>query len=182
MILIGLTGRAGSGKDTVADYLVQRHGFTKLSFAAPLKAGLNAMFGFTPEQWNDREWKERVIPELGVSPRYLAQTLGTEWGRELVKQDLWPSLTMAIAKQYEKVVIADVRFENEAAAVSKNGGYVLSILRPDARSVNPHQSELPLNDSSVDAYVANVDSFRRLFEAVTANLNHLMGGTSWQAH
>src|SRR5690348_6899955 len=87
--LIGLTGKAGSGKDTIADRLVVNKGFTKLAFAAPMKEALNKLFGFDPSDWYDREWKETPLPGIGKSPRQLAQTLGTEWGRDTINPNLW---------------------------------------------------------------------------------------------
>lgn len=140
-MIIGIAGKAGSGKDTVADFLVQEHGYVKYSWAAPIKAALAAM-GF-PEP-ADRDLKEAIIPELGVSWRHLAQTLGTEWGRKLAHPDLW--LILAARHMTERTVIADVRFENEAAMVRENGGVILHMTgrQADLGAAASHASEAGL--------------------------------------
>lgn len=170
--VIGLAGKAGAGKDTVADHLVLNHGYVKYSLAAALKAGLNAMFGFTPEQWNDREWKETVIPWLGKSPRQLAQTLGTEWGRNAVRDDLWLLLAQRFIEQSDqRVVIADVRFENEAMLVRNLGGKVWQIQRPDVAAVATHASEKPLAPWFIDTHVFNDSGYVDLFDQVDKHLS-----------
>lgn len=142
--LIGLTGPAGSGKTEVANFLSNTRGFEQHMLAGPLKAGLCAMFGWTMDQWEDREWKERVIPGLGFSPRRAAQTLGTEWGRGL-NQDLW---LLVAAMRWAKVpetaaglIVTDVRFDNEAEWVRASGGEVWRIERPGLAPVEAHSSE-----------------------------------------
>ncbi len=162
-MIIGLTGKAGTGKDTAADYLVNRHGFAKLSFATALKRGLNAMFGFSMKQWDDREWKETVLHEIGKSPRQLAQTLGTEWGRQLVKQDLWPSLAMAEAIGMTNAVLTDVRFDNEGEAVLEAGGYVLQLERT-VEAVAEHSSEKGIRSQLVWQVVPNNGSVHDLYD------------------
>jgi len=92
MRLIGLTGPAGSGKDTVARLLCEQHGFVQIAFADPLRAMLKAGLGLTDEHFNNREDKEAPLEWLGKSPRQLLQTLGTEWGRRQVHPHLWLEL------------------------------------------------------------------------------------------
>ena len=89
MQLIGLTGPAGCGKDTIANFLMETHGFVQIALADPLRDGLKAMLGVTDEQLHRRDLKEAPIDWIGRSPRELLQTLGTEWGREHVAADLW---------------------------------------------------------------------------------------------
>lgn len=122
MRIIGITGKAGSGKDTVADWLVRNQGYIKLSWAEPLKAALAAM-GF-PEPIN-RSDKEKQIEGFDFSWRQAAQTLGTEWGRAL-DPNIWVKIaTQRMRRAGDKYVIADVRFENEAAAIRAAGGKML---------------------------------------------------------
>jgi len=174
-MIIGLTGKAGTGKDTAADYLVNRHGFAKLSFATALKRGLNAMFGFSMKQWDDREWKETVLPELGKSPRQLAQTLGTEWGRQLVKQDLWPSLAMAEAVGMTNAVLTDVRFDNEAHAVNNEHGYVIRIER-NVQAVAEHSSETGISAHLVADTIINNGSVHDMYDQLDIILFKFQGG------
>lgn len=68
MQLIGLTGRAGCGKDTVARFLCEAHGFVQIALADPLRDGLKAMLGVTDEQLHRRDLKEAPIDWIGRSP------------------------------------------------------------------------------------------------------------------
>jgi len=122
--LVGFAGRAGSGKTTAAKELIQR-GFTRWSFAGPLKAGMVAM-GF-PEP-PTQELKEQLIPGFEFSWRDAAQKLGTEWGRAL-DTDLWVKLAeFELLKLGEgNFVFDDVRFENEAAMIRRLGGHIVHL-------------------------------------------------------
>lgn len=170
--LIGITGKAGSGKDTLADFLSPWS--VKYSFARPLKLALNAMFGWTMEQWDDREWKETVLPWLGKSPRQLAQTMGTEWGRELVHPEVWTLLARRafefhLKRSEQAFVIPDCRFDNEARLIQELGGVVIQVVRPGIGEVSAHKSELGIsrqfisvdiiNDASIPQYLADAAQF-----------------------
>lgn len=139
--LIGITGLAGAGKDTIADYFVAK-GYVRYSLADAIKHGLNAMFGWTMEHWADREWKETVIPKYNRSPRQMAQTLGTDWGRKHVDEDLWLILARDyIAASAKPVVIPDVRFDNEARFIHQLGGELIRVVREGVAPVAVHASE-----------------------------------------
>lgn len=166
--IVGLAGAAGAGKDTAADILCQ-HGFMRYAFAKPLKAALNAMFGWAGFEWNLREWKETPLRDIGKSPRQMAQTLGTEWGRMLVNQDLWLLLAKREIELVRRmgvcgIVLTDCRFENEAQFVRNMGGKVIRIERPGIGAVSEHVSEKQLPDGLVDALIVNdstIESFQR---------------------
>lgn len=156
--LVGITGKAGSGKDTLA-YMM---GFERYAFAMPLKAGLTAM-GF-PEP--ERKLKETVIPGFKFSWREAAQKLGTEWGRGL-QGDIW--LAMAerarMACPAGVLVITDVRFHNEADWVRDHGllvhveGRQSSIVDPQQQM---HASEMGLPHHDDDWVVPNQGSLNDL--------------------
>lgn len=169
--LIAITGKAGCGKDTLGAYLMKEHGYAKYNFAKPLYDAVNTMFGWHIAQWADREWKERVIPELGASPRRLLQTMGTEWGRELINPDIWVYLAGQAWTHHCRVydppalVITDLRFDNEAEWVLQEGGTIVEVVRPAARDIKEaaHPSELGIargfervvvhNDSDIPSYL-----------------------------
>lgn len=120
MNIIGITGKAGSGKDTVADLLVRDHGFVKVALADPLKRICKEVFGFTDEQlWGPSE--KRNAPDLRfprhngdlntpakslaqwplyLTPRHALQQLGTEWGRHCYP-NVWVDYALRIAKELE---------------------------------------------------------------------------------
>ncbi len=132
-MLIGVTGRARVGKDTFGQYLVEEYGFEQAYFAKALKDMLTAL-GFAEKNYQTTEEKEAVIPDLSRSYRYLAQTLGTEWGRNMVHPDIWLimmerkwSKLRALNGYFAKMVITDVRFENEANWVRNAGGVIVHV-------------------------------------------------------
>jgi hypothetical protein len=156
--IIGLTGKAGSGKDTAATLLQAQTGALRYALATPLKEALNAIFRWPAHYWDDREWKEAEIPGLGKSPRQMAQTLGTEWGRGCVNPGLWLHIAeQRISRLQENsrwpVIITDIRFANEARFIQQRGGVVVEIIRPDVGEVSTHISEA--RDFAVDMEVRN---------------------------
>lgn len=170
MKLIGLTGRAGCGKDTVADHLESKRRFRRESFAAPLYAGLAAMTGYSIGYLQNRERKEDSLPHVGRSPRYLLQTLGTEWGRNLVHTDLWLLLAeqrvIRLRDLNCDVVITDVRFENEATWLRNMGGELWHIHRPGIKPVRRHTSEAGILPAGVDRGLLNDRTIADLIERV----------------
>src|SRR5690606_32540033 len=85
--IIGLAGPAGSGKSTVAAILRSRHAYCELPFAKRIKDALANLLEIAPFELERH--KEEPLPWLGVSPRYMMQTLGTEWGRTMIHPDIW---------------------------------------------------------------------------------------------
>ncbi len=169
--VIAISGAAGAGKDTAGQLLQKRYGYGMALFAGPLKNGLCAMFGWNLAQLEDREWKERVIPDIGKSPRQMMQTLGTEWGRQLVNPDLWMLLAerqiaSAEACGLPGIVFTDCRFPNEAELVHKHGGVVLKIERPGVGAVAAHSSEAGLPHNLIDGTVYNKGCFGDLDTAL----------------
>ena len=172
-MLVGLCGLAGSGKDTVAEILSRQNDFVTISFAGPIYKAISDITGLTPRELKDRDIKEQPIPWLGKSPRVLLQTLGTEWGREMVSDDIWIKIALRRAAQYEGsrwgVVITDVRFDNEAEAIRAAGGQVWRVERPGAGLEGPaagHSSEAGISEHLVDRVVWNAGDLDDLKAAV----------------
>lgn len=167
MLIIGLTGRAGCGKDTAGEILRNNHGFSTTALAFPIKAMICTLMGVSMEKWQDRVWKETPHPALGgKSPRYAAQTLGTEWGRDQMGNDFWVNSCIAkvYAEELQFVAITDVRFDNEAQRVRDTGGYVIQILRPEGGEIKEtnHASEAGVRDGLIDYKVENAGSIQDL--------------------
>jgi hypothetical protein len=152
--LIGLAGPAGSGKDTVALVLESEYGYWRYAFAKPLKEALSAMGIVEP---TNREDKELRLIGKDYSYRTAAQTLGTEWARNL-DPEFWLSLATANTKGRKLVVVSDVRFTNEADWIRNNGGEVWHIA---GRSINlvgstkSHRSEVRLRRYPFDIVIDN---------------------------
>jgi hypothetical protein len=144
--IIGLCGAAGAGKDTVREMLEREHDYRGMAFADPIRTMLGALLahaGMGPSWMEQRELKERAIPTLGVSYRELAQTLGTEWGRQL-HPDFWLRVATLFVEDWTpdtRFVLSDVRFANEAAWVRQHGGEIWRIERAGLRPVRDHISE-----------------------------------------
>jgi nucleoside-triphosphatase THEP1 len=150
--LIALTGAKGVGKSTYAKFLAGENG-TVLSFATPIKHMLRLLVGHE-YVFGDKKNEET---HLGVTGRVLLQTLGTEWGRQTIDQDIWVKamkriLTDAMFDEYHPIVIDDLRFENEAKMIREFNGEVWHIDR---------KNFTPSNDNHISE--AGVKSFDRKF-------------------
>lgn len=142
-MIIGVVGFIGSGKGTVADILVNKYNFHKLSFADTVKDATAAIFGWprsllegdTEESRNWREAKDEWWSEkfgYDISPRLALQMMGTEAGRDVFHPDLWIHSLERKMEMYPNVVIADVRFPNEIKFIQSKGGFVIRVKRgPD---------------------------------------------------
>jgi hypothetical protein len=141
-MIIGICGWIGSGKDTVADYLVNFHEFRRESFASTLKDAVSSVFGWdrtllegrTKEarEWReqvDQWWAERLaMPTL--TPRWVLQYWGTEVCRRAFHDDIWiASLENKLRTSKDNVVISDCRFPNEIASIKRAGGRVIWVKR-----------------------------------------------------
>lgn len=141
--IIAFTGLAGAGKSTAAMHLVKHRGFERVRFAGPLKAMMAAL-GLTHEQIEGSEKETPCALLDGKTPRWAMQTLGTEWGRNLIAQDLWINAWKAAVARMPSntsIVVDDCRFPNEAEAVCSAGGICVRIERPGAGTASVHASE-----------------------------------------
>lgn len=143
--LLGITGRMGSGKTTASQVLVDR-GWINIKMAGPLKDMARAI-GLT-DRHIEGDLKEVPCDLLcGRTPRHAMQTLGTEWGRDMIAPHVWTNIARtrivdAMASGLS-VVVDDIRFQNEADLIRDLGGMVLRIVRPDI-AMQSHQSEADL--------------------------------------
>lgn len=185
--IIGLYAPApGSGKSSVAGYLNLEANYTILPFADSVKAMVASLllnFGYDEEEAT--QWvymrKGDVLPELGVTIRHLQQTLGTDWGRNLIHEDIW---LRSWASRYNDlivedpttlVVVDDIRFPNEAdflRAINPEA-QIVQVVRPSVtppESVMSHASEGALRDYVFDYTINNDGDLSDLFNAVTRYL------------
>ena len=178
--IIGLTGLAGTGKDTVRDIL-EEHDFVGFAFADPIRSMIRELLcsaNIDPACMDERERKELPIAQLSsdgkpVSYRMLAQTLGTEWARG-IQPDFW----LRIAQSYmdgirsmtfgemPNFVVSDVRFPNEADWVRVQGGVIWHIVRPGVAPVREHASETEVASIDCDQLIANIGDIAALRSTV----------------
>jgi hypothetical protein len=141
-MIIGICGFIGSGKDTVADYLVNFHEFRRESFANTLKDAVAAVFGWDRTLLEGRtkearEWREQVDPWWAerlamptLTPRWVLQYWGTEVCRRAFHDDIWiASLENKIRNSKDNVVISDCRFPNEISSIRSAGGTIVWVQR-----------------------------------------------------
>jgi len=141
-MIIGVCGFIGSGKDTIADYLVNFHEFRRESFANTLKDAVASVFGWDRTMLEGRtkearEWREQVdswwaerlsMPTL--TPRWVLQYWGTEVCRKSFHDDIWiASLENKLRNSKDNIVISDCRFPNEIASIKNAGGIVVRVVR-----------------------------------------------------
>jgi hypothetical protein len=169
--VIGITGLAGSGKTTAAGFF-EEHDFKRLSFAAPLKEMLRVLTPCVDKQASPEELG-------GVSVREALQSLGTDWARKTLGDDVWVrNMTGRIRRHaiecphLRGFVIDDVRFDNEARMVHELGGLVVEIRR-DGLERMAHVSEAGLSepiDFSFDNNSSPDDLGRRLISETAFSL------------
>ncbi|MEM5878096.1 MAG: hypothetical protein QXF12_04410 [Candidatus Aenigmatarchaeota archaeon] len=181
-MIISLSGPRGSGKSTVATYLVEKYGFVEETFAKPLKDFLSSLFlwdremmeGKSEEMRKRREekdswWSERLnIPDF--SPRKAMIMIGTEIMRNHFCENIWIlSLERRLAsyKNEKNIVITDCRFKNELKFLKSIGAFTIFIEREKStKEILSHISERDLIDNEFDFRIRNNDTLEYLFYQV----------------
>lgn len=160
--VVGIAGRAGSGKDTFADLfcnLIEGRSFIKVAFADPIKEML-AVIGVDDVD----KYKLKKHPILGVTSRVMMQTLGTEWGRDTIYENIWVDIAKQKGLGKDILVISDVRFQNEADFVRDNGILIHIVNRGGIDS--QHYSESGIEAIGVDIVVDNSSDIKSLEQSV----------------
>ena len=168
--LIGLTGRARSGKDTVGSMLSKMYEAKAVAFADHIRNMLRAI-GLSDIHFNDPTLKEVEMSPFGKSPRQMMQTLGTEWGRNLINEKIWLILAAErineIHDDGNHAVVTDVRFNNEAEMIRNMGGVIWHIHRPGQLiASSTHKSEAGVEFTFGDIRIDNNGTLDDLLEQV----------------
>lgn len=182
LCIVGLSGKAGSGKNTMADSGAF-NGYTQLAFASPIKKITKTMFHLEDKHLYDNVVKEQIILDdngnpkwhiqgVPASPRLMFQWIGTILRSEVASDYFLKSMHEEIKKEikkklnthylwrpkYIKIVITDVRFPNEAEFIRKLGGSIIKIERPSiitTTKLTEHESEKDLPANLVDCVICN---------------------------
>ena len=171
-MIIGLSGYAQSGKDTVAKILVEEYGFTRIAFADKIK---ELLYEMNP-RFNDRQLQQWVdlqgwdatkeIPEV----RMMLQNLGVG-ARKIIGELVWVKLAIMRLDSDKNYVVTDVRFTNEADWIKEvYGGHIWRVERPGVKPVNDHVSESELNAWNFDELIYNAGSLEDLAEIVRSSM------------
>jgi dephospho-CoA kinase len=183
-MIIGLVGYARSGKDTVAEYLVEHHNFTRQAFADPMREALirldprinvGEMKGVAlTEAVKNLGWD--ALKEHSEDVRHLLQRMGTEVGRQMFGKDVWVKKALEILLYKPDVVFSDVRFHNEADAILSAGGRLWKVTRPGLGPINDHLSDSEMDsyrDSAFDLIIINDSTKEELFEELNKTMQML---------
>jgi hypothetical protein len=149
--IIGISGYARVGKDTAATYIRGKlPNYEIASFADPIKAMLKVGLGMTHEQMYGNEIREEIDERYGCTPRMLMQTLGTEWGRNMIDQNIWVQAMLAhIDRTGNPTIIPDVRFESEAEMIRQNGKLIHIIGNRKLKSEHSSESGIYIQDGDL---------------------------------
>lgn len=174
--IIGFAATIGSGKTLLASTLLSTYQFRVISFAAPIKECLRAM-GLTDDEIHGHG-KELPHAMLGGrSPRFAMQSLGTEWGRNLIGPDIWVEIwrrKVTALPVNTPIVCDDVRFQNEADVIRTLGGIIVRIQRDDVTPTSNHSSEA--QDFPADVTLTNNGTTRQFMEKAKALADAVMHG------
>jgi dephospho-CoA kinase len=185
MFIIGLSGKAGSGKDTAANFILKyyasHHPNKKVqtqSFSLKLKQMVATLTGTSLEQNMSREGKAMVIPHFNKSLGELQQLVGTEL-RHTLGADVWVHALLSNEQIYtnDVSVVTDVRFVNEKNAIEERDGVVIRINRnnfelKDGRDPN-HESETALDNASFDYTISNDGSLEEFERGIMSMIHRI---------
>ena len=160
-MIIGLIGNKRVGKDTFADYLVEKYNFRKIAFADPIKNGVKILFDLSDEQLNGN-LKEVIDKRWNRTPRQILQEIGTDYCRKNYGEDIWiKRMKYELSKSKDtNIVISDIRFPNEAEAVREMGGYLIKIIRNNIEISDKHISEQLIETISFNNSIKNDGTFQ----------------------
>jgi hypothetical protein len=190
--IIGIHGRAGSGKDTIANHLKTYfpRNFRSVAFADPIRAMLKAGFGLSDADF-ERPLKNEPNEALcGKTPRQVMKPAGTEFGRESIGYMVWinrvaPTVQAMLGADLN-VLITDVRFENEAEWIRGQGGVVWHIDRKENIDVvagaDGHKSEAGIKFVKGDVRIDNNETLGTLYDTVEKLAKALIAEQEAEAH
>ena len=173
-MIIGISGYARSGKDTIAEYLCGKHGYKRIAFADALRNFVYEMNPLVNRENNIREivdalgWDDaKTKPEV----RQVLQDVGLAV-RKQFGEDFWVKMALKDVAYTSNVVITDVRFPNEAQSIrDRDYSQLWRVERPGVGPINKHISETALDTwDSWDCKFINDGSLESLEVAVKTRM------------
>jgi hypothetical protein len=166
-MIISITGKISSGKDTIADIIMQYtpyHDWEIKKFAGKLKVIAEILSGVPKINFEDQEFKKQDMgPNWGMTYRDLLQRLGTEAMRNGLHENVWVNALFADYhfnieedEQMPNWLITDCRFPNELEAVKAHKGITIKVIRDSGNTVGTtHASETALDDYTEWDYIVD---------------------------
>jgi hypothetical protein len=183
-MLIGITGKIGSGKTTAANYLVSSCGFTEYTMAEPIKQ-IGTVFGFTHNQlYGTQKEKLEIHPHWGVSGREFLQKIGTDMFRDLLPQvipnmkiskSVWCDIFRLKYNGQAPTVVSDIRFADEAQTIRDLGGVIIRIVRDEGYACSEHISETGQSEITHDFLINNNSDTKSLYSSIDSILQSQLG-------
>jgi hypothetical protein len=177
-MMIGLVGKARCGKSSVADILVNEYGYQLFPMAGAIRKAILIALPFVEAKYLHDE-KESEVPDLnGVTGRKLLQSMGHDWGRGN-DRDMWIKAhryEIELMKlDFRKVVIDDVRYDNELDYIHSNGGHIIGVDRPFMDGVETdtwrtHPSEAGVDIEKIDEWISNISCLQTDLEFAVRNV------------
>jgi len=186
MVILGICGFQGAGKDTFANYLVSNHNFIKFSFAGATKDVLNVLFGWdrallegdTQESRKFREtediwWSEKLgIPNL--TPRKTLQLIGTDLFRKHFNLEIWVNviekkiLNLLELNPNSNIIISDCRFPNEIKMLRNLGCKIINIQRNLPLWFDKYKSGIDCKEA-LELHESEISWIREDFDYIITN-------------
>lgn len=173
--IIAICGAKRSGKDVLANHIIEKYGYTKLSFAEPLKQLVKQLFNFTDTQVGlidgDNDEKDTIDERWGISPRKALQFIGTEVLQHKIQElipnigrDYFANILLSKIEDDKTYVISDLRFIHEYEKIKHLDIDIIKVIRPSlAVNDEKHLSEVEnlyipydkeiINDGTLEDYI-----------------------------
>jgi hypothetical protein len=194
-MIIGICGLLGSGKDTLAQILIDKYNFEKLSFASKLKDIVSILFSWNRkllegDTLESRKWREEKdewwSTKLGkdITPRWVLQNIGTDVFRNHFNDNIWLLVVekTLMSNLHKNYVITDCRFPNEIQMLKKFGAKIINIrrntpnwfyqyLNEDILPRGVHPSETSWIKTNFDLIIENNDTLEELENKIIKFIN-----------
>lgn len=177
-MLIGISGKSGSGKDTTGQIISNLIEYEIKKFADSLKDMVCILINCNRDQLENREFKEKKLEKFGLdlTPREILQILGDTIRNE-IHSDMWINSLYSNYGLCNEWVITDVRYPNEADFIKNKGGIVIRINRPDITKkgkLHEHISETALDHYQFNYVIENDGDLKELEEKIKVILNEFV--------